>query len=123
MLKVMVLVLVGSAPLPLHGEERFGLEDGADQGVHLAHVATQPEQPAARARQHQDNLPHKCIFKSTLNIYRFCLRPDLNDALVRTPGHHEGQHYPHHAPQCREYQHGQEGGPHAESESTPLYRS
>ena len=55
----MILVLVGAAPLSLHGEERLGLEDGADQGIHLAHVATQPEQPAARARQHQDHLPHK----------------------------------------------------------------
>ena len=71
MLKVMVLVLVGAAPLPLHGEERFGLEDGADQGVHLAHVATQPEQPAARARQHQDNLPHKYIFNQPLIFFDF----------------------------------------------------
>ena len=55
----MILVLVGAAPLSLHGEERLGFEDWTDQGVHLAHVATQPEQPAARARQHQDHLPHK----------------------------------------------------------------
>ena len=52
----MILVLVGAAPLSLHGEERLGLEDWADQGVHLAHVATQPEQPTGGACDHQDNL-------------------------------------------------------------------
>ena len=44
------------APLLLHGEQRLGLQHRPNQGVHLAHVAAEPEQPAGGPSDHQDDL-------------------------------------------------------------------
>ena len=44
------------APVVVHGGHGVSVQDGPDQGVHLGHVAAQPEQPAAGARQDQTNL-------------------------------------------------------------------
>ena len=44
------------APLLLHGEQRLGLQHWPNQRVHLAHVAAEPEQPAAGPSQHEYHL-------------------------------------------------------------------
>ena len=49
-------LIVAASPLHLHGDESLGLQDRPDQRVHLTHVATQPEEPAGGARDHQNNL-------------------------------------------------------------------
>ena len=47
-------------PMHFHGIERLRLQDGANERVHLGHVAAEPEQPAAGPSDHKHHLRRTC---------------------------------------------------------------
>ena len=50
------MMIMQGPPVGLHGEPGLGVQLRPQQGVHLGHVAAQPEQPAAGSRQTQTYL-------------------------------------------------------------------
>merc|ERR1719323_1259378 len=78
-------------PVRLYGEERLLRQHGADQGVHLRHVATKPKYPAACRGEDERN---------------------LGDPSVRILWHEEGADDADDAPEDAEDDDRDGGGPH-----------
>ena len=71
------ILFLNIPPVMLHDGEIVLVNDGSDEGVHLGHVAAEPEEPAAGSCQGKVHLNHP---------------------FVRTRRHEVGKHAPNYAP-------------------------